>query len=128
MTPEGQRVAIAELFGYRFVDEGWRYPELPDWQQFKAVYQGDGFIGLCRPGWMQIPHYTTDLNEAIRLIVFLGREDCLCEICSGVNIEWSVTVIRKFQTDPVCVEFGSHLAETICRAFLKTLSLWDDSK
>lgn len=63
MSPEEQRIAIAEACGYEFRDESARYPKEQDWQKYKAVYSPNGgFIGLCRPRFMCIPHYASDLN------------------------------------------------------------------
>lgn len=62
MTIQEQEIALAEHLGYEFRDEGWRYPNEPDWQKYKAVYQGDGFIGLSKPDWTQIPDWASNLN------------------------------------------------------------------
>jgi len=62
MTIQDQEIALAQHLGYEFRDEGWRYPENSHWQEYKAVYYQNAFVGLHKPDWPQIPNYGSDLN------------------------------------------------------------------
>lgn len=68
LSNEDVDVAIAEKRGYTFKDESARYPDEEDWQKYRAVYLGDGFIGLQKPGWSQVPDYCNNLNACMKVV------------------------------------------------------------
>lgn len=123
MTPEKQNIAIAETQGFRFVDEGALYPHLAEWQKYKAVYRGDGFIGLSTPDWTQIPDYARDRNAIHKAISSLKFSDkmrfsyCLMEVMSASLPEGEYVT-------PAWGVFAS--TEQLCEAFLKALEKWEE--
>ena len=128
MNKDEMRIAIAETCGYSFQDEGWRYPEDPGWQKYKAVYRGDGFIGLARPDWIPVPDYPNDLNACAEMEKRLtagqrmAYTTFLSRICAGspagtyekpvhIKAKPAITAIRA-------------TASQRCEAFLRAKGLW----
>lgn len=108
MTPEAQRIAIAEFCGFTFRDETW--------SEFKGVYdRHGGFIGLCKPEWLQVPRYTEDLNAMHEAIKRLSDE----KHARFRDILW--TCIPQ----PARVrDFHSPEAPWLAEALLRTIGKW----
>lgn len=73
--PDEVRRMVAVLRGYSYRDEGHRYPDEPEWQRFKAVYNGDGFVGLEKPGWTQVPNWTGSHDACRTFLKALSVEE-----------------------------------------------------
>lgn len=131
MTLEEQEIALAEHLGYEFRDEGWRYPNLPEWQKYKAVYWGDGFIGLSRPDWSQIPSYGTDLNVIAatrkQLITTPKLRYTYCNKLREVLGRRPDITKNKFDV-PLVSDYDILNAEPEehLEAMIKTLKIWKD--
>lgn len=123
MNKDKQRIAIAEICGFRFVGESGRYPEDEDWQKYKAVYHGDGFIGLARPDWIPVPDYVTDLNDMHKAEKVMFAFDSGIEN-GGYRTRYLDALLR------ICAggfHAGIHAtAEQRAEAFLRTLGKWTD--
>lgn len=128
MKPDSAQLAelnvrIAERLGYSFRDEGWRYPDDPDWQQFKAVYRGDGFVGLQKPEWSQVPDFTGSLdviNEAI--LALTGTPKARKHDLHMIFAEQLYRVLAEQTSMPGTYEFATADALTLCIALYRTLS------
>lgn len=124
MTSEAQRIAIAEVCGWRHVHPSARY-ELSDY----AVDQGR-LIG-DKPGqfWDFVPDYLNDLNamhEAEKIL-----DDGV--LWKGyLNRLWDVVCPQFQQMSGLNAAVGLLLVHATAgqraEAFLRTLNLWDDSK
>jgi hypothetical protein len=102
MTPEAQRIAIAEACGWK---TGYRDPE----------------------AWHPLPDYLNDLNamhEAVSIFDYDqadGFEDHLCDICKRLNDEKENPAPWRFA---VVNATASQRAE----AFLRTIGKWKELK
>ena len=103
MTPEQQRIAIAEACGWRMVrsdfpDKSWIKPD--------ATYGGIGVSAL--------PNYLEDLNAMQEAEKVLGLK----------YDQWTRELRGVCERERRCVE--SATARQRAEAFLKTLYLWKD--
>lgn len=117
MTPEAQRITIAESVGYSvkecqdgFIE--WRNPD--------GGYMGRHIPGVCP---YEVPNYTTDLNamhEAEKtLLPDLSRYGTeLTKVCDQFAAENGYELLESWRTTAT----ASQRAE----AFLRTLNLWKE--
>ena len=118
MTPEQQRIAIAEACG-------WKNVTLRIIKNVK--HEGDDItVGLWSDsGW--IPDYLNDLNACHKMEKMLTYEqaelfeDELCDICKRLNDEKENPAPWRFA---VVNATASQRAE----AFLRTIGKWEDAK
>lgn len=135
MSPEAQRVVIAEACG-------WMYE--PYFVGGPAIWlRPDGFPETHRTACL--PDYVNDLNAAIQLVDHLAKQGWRCECNSGLDGTWECLFYRKAtnetklenravrgQFDPPDSEehyaTSERLSAAISEAFLRTLNKWYDSK
>ena len=111
MTPEAQRIAIAEACG---------------WNGIANYHNGGPLWGKSALGLLNaIPDYLNDLNamhEALRALLTTR------ELCNTFN----TLIVEEKPARPVEFEIDKwtwgQAADVLCRALLRTLNLWDDSK
>ena len=123
MTQEEKRRRIAGVCaGLVFRDEGWRYPDIEDWQKYQAVYRGEGFVGLSKPDWPIGPDYFGDLNachemEKTLLPDLSGYGQMLTNICDEYAAQHGYDDLKSWRT--TCGP------EQRAEAFGLTLNLWE---
>lgn len=120
MTTEQKRIKIAEACGYAFIDEGWRYPNEPDWQKYKAVYRGSGFVGLAKPSWIPIPDYFNDLNATHEMEKTMTREQQTKHMDFLIN--------QNSELSDMLREIAFATAAQRAEAFGLTLGLWKEGE
>jgi hypothetical protein len=123
MTPESQRIAIAEACDH-VMDKPEEFPSV-------AIHNGQRY---------GIPDYLNDLNAAIFLCDFLAERSWNCTLGNGLDKTWECEFYKSAtdKTHPdnlgqrdgkqIELHYGSAdtLAEAISEAFLRTLGLWKD--
>ena len=108
MTPEAQRIAIAEVCGYSVFE----------WAGGLCLYADEFRCGDKVWFHQIVPDYLTDLNamhEAEKILTHEQRADYtwqLANICTAGSLN----------------DIISATASQRAEAFLKTLNLWDDTK
>lgn len=108
MTPQAQRIAIAEVCGWKCSKFGWwSHPTLPD---------NGGSMHDC-------PDYLNDLNamHQAEKVLRSGLKD---EQWSAYTCNVNTAVGTRGIWKAICHATAAQRAE----AFLRTLNLWDDSK
>jgi hypothetical protein len=140
MTPEAQRIAIAEACGWKECERCTR--------QLKPKSDGVEIRGLDPTGdhtggWKEyalLPDYLNDLNAAIFLCDFLAERSWNCTLGNGLDKTWECEFYKSAtdKTHPdnlgqrdgkqIELHYGSAdtLAEAISEAFLRTIGLWKD--
>lgn len=119
MSPEAQRIAIAEACG-------WRRDKLNDSDKW---WHPDGtFIGRfdlwALPSFL--PDWPKDLNAAITLCDHLAEEGWRASAQRLTSGQWQFTFV-KLKTSRSCdthTHEADTLGEAICGAFLRTRGLW----
>lgn len=132
MTPEEQRIAIAEACG---------------WTEIKV--HDNGYMTGTRPRQemedapqllMGVPHYPKDANAALQLCDRLAAKGWNCELSQGTDKTWECTFKRIASEDsPIGTLTFDHdtayeiyyhpadtLPEAISGAFLRTIGKWKD--
>ena len=111
MSPEKQRIAIAEFFG---------------WHHIK-VRDGGGIIGIPGPGrkWMHLPDYLHDLNAIHEAIVKLP-DDLRFEFLWKLD---RITIPSLSKSSNVDIAFWRVNATAAQRAetFVRTICKWEDA-
>ena len=118
MSPEAQRIAIAE-------SQGWKGPDHPDVKKHVATWSKPE-IWYMKPNglltWLSdIPDYTNDLNAIHKAMESLSDTQIgiwllrVSEICS-----------RDCQAGKSRYSSANATASQRCEAFLKTLNLWEE--
>jgi hypothetical protein len=114
MTPEAQRIAIAEAWGYT-VEESRRDQEFPFFLTKKGIRQGVNWRTASGAWSHGIPDYLNDLNAMHEAEKVLTRAQ---------QFVYS-DLIRKL--NPCDLDFEWHCpAAQRAEAFLRTLGLWKD--
>lgn len=114
MTPEAQRIAIAEACGFTKVFVERRYRGF-----FKAIEQMVGEVATEK-GVKPVPDYLSDLNacHAMEKVLTDGQWQRYTSIVNSDFTQGSATIMKA-----IC-----HATATQrCEAFLKTLSLWQET-
>lgn len=110
MSPEAQRIAIAEACG---------------WTQIGRCTCGQTPRGTSPTGWRgHLPDYLTDLNAMHKAVMTLPPD----RRNAYVNHVSDITTTEENDSDPVESDFAFINATAAQRreAFLKTLNLWRD--
>jgi hypothetical protein len=112
MTPEAQRIAIAEACGWKFRKAGSGFELLePDGQRNCA--DTDPLTNWQSFSY-RLPNYLNDLNAMHEAEKVLGKDHW--------HEYWKY--LETYDANPYCVCFAT--AAQRCEAFLKTLGLWND--
>jgi hypothetical protein len=125
MTPERQRIAIAEACGWK----SCRVWSKPGWQNDLLGYSPHDPFPHCN-GEQTVPDYLNDLNamseaEAVadKLGMWLQYVHELAAVTTpAVNNEF-MTTLRWTTVWPICTATAAQRAE----AFLKTIGKWEES-
>jgi len=119
MTPQAQRIAIVEAVGWKFKDELWWSPAVPN-----AVYQS---FPQLESG---LPNYLESLDAimpAVREMPDGEFELCLLEL-------WKITTNNESPIEqasyPTRLRRAYSLAAAAqwCEAYLRAIGKWDDLK
>ena len=117
MTPEAQRIAIAEACGWKQRKDS----TMPS-EKYWSGLEDAGFL----------PNYTGDLNamheaekalDASSLEVKKRWLDTMAVVCA-----WPETALIMSNSVELNYRIGRATAAQRAEAFLRTLTLWDDSK
>lgn len=100
MTPEQQRIAIAELCGWKWDGQFTPNPEVCGWIRTNDIF------------WSRLPNYPADLNACARVAKLLGT-----------SAEWSRKYI-DFLKEVGAFEGIEATAPQRCEAILRALGLW----
>ena len=126
MTPEAQRIAIAEACGWTGIrmSKRWEFSDDPcrpsDWS---GVYPNT-------KGWEHLPDYLTDLNamhEAEKALHANQRITFACFLTEPVRNEIYAVMPRDIGYT-VCFPAIHATAAQRAGAFLRAIGKWDDSK
>jgi len=107
MNPEQQRIAIAEICGWRLVEDNPDYE--PYWEDPKGNMIAVGFATH------RVPDYLSDLNAMREAILSLSLEE-QCSVCECLRKE-----ILKFNAPTITAS-----AEQLAEAFLRTVGRWKE--
>jgi hypothetical protein len=129
MTPEAQRIAIAEALGLEVLHAAGTA---------KAMVREQLCTGATSTDWRMMPDYLNDLNAALTLIDFLAEYGWRCNLANGLDQTWECEFMREPSDNTPYELIGVHQGETfeihyapadtmplaICQAFLRTLGKW----
>ena len=133
MTPEKQRIAIAEACGYKIIDsptaEGFVRLQKPDGNPVCSVGQESrNNIWPAAIAWNWIPDYLNDLNAMHEAVVTKWETDPYFGTSFAIELTEVVTGLTySAQIAAECLEYMiTATAAQRAEAFLKTLGLWED--
>lgn len=149
MTPEAQRIAIAEACGWKWYSR----PASGPWaaNPHRALYHpilSAELVSTLQPATMTerqcndlfiwregfIPDYLNDLNAAIQLCDELAGKGWNCELNNGLDKTWECEFVKHSDESNATIgerskrHYGAadKLSAAICDAFLKTIGKWVD--
>jgi hypothetical protein len=124
MTPEAQRIAIAEACGWRFTDNPVSYGRCA-WP--KGAHCIDDWVPVdC------IPDYLNDLNVMIgEAGAYAKKEGMTFSMCL-INGRWGVGFYRHRHSgaggvDEIAHKYGTELCPAISEVFLRAIGKWSVS-
>ena len=93
-----------------------------------AVYRGDGFVGLQKPGWSQIPNFHGSVDAAMALVAKAREWGWNCKMQTEWDTDWSCSSEKMIETPQGPYDYGREvggsssgpsLSAAICAAFLQ---------
>jgi len=134
MTPEAQRIAIAEACGWS--DPHWECPHCGRVEPTHVTYEERHGVEGCLQfvHWVELPDYLTDLNamhEAWKVLTEPQRRTFaskLYDLANGFRADdddgWTPDIFEA-SMDGVALMVHATAAQR-AEAFLRTLGLWKD--